>query len=65
LPRQAHSFDDIEIAALNEPSITTISVNRSGIGRTAMELLRSYIDNPNRPSKTICLENQLVIREST
>ena len=58
-------YDDIDIAILAEPAITTISVNRNGIGRAAMELLRSYIDNPNRPSKTICLENQLVIREST
>lgn len=58
-------YDDIEIAGLFEPSITTISVNRNEIGRSAMKLLRTYISEPNRPSKTVCIDNRLIIREST
>ena len=58
-------YDDIQSAALSEPPITTILVNRSGIGKAAMRLLKTYIDDPDRPSETVSLENQLIVRQST
>lgn len=58
-------YDDVESAYLSEPPITTISVNRAGIGRTAINLLKSYIDCPNLPRKAIYMENELIVREST
>ena len=58
-------YDDVEAASLSEPPITTIAVDRIGIGQAAVKLLKTYIDNPNLPSKTICLENKLIVRGST
>lgn len=58
-------YDDVEAAYLSEPPITTIAVDRGGIGRAAVNLLKTYIDNPNLPRKTVCLQNKLIVREST
>lgn len=58
-------YDDIEAAATNDPPLTTIWVDRDGIGREAMKLLKAFIDDPGRPSQTICLDNELVARQST
>lgn len=58
-------YDDIEAAATNDPALTTICVNRDAIGRSAMKLLKKFIDDPTRPSETICLQNTLVVRQST
>lgn len=58
-------YDDIEASFLSEPPITTISVDRAAIGRTAMTLLKEYIDGPTLPSKAVYIENQLIVRRST
>lgn len=58
-------YDNVEAAYLADPPITTIAVDRIGIGHEAVKLLKTYIDNPNLPSKTVCLKNQLVVRGST
>lgn len=58
-------YDDVESAYLSEPPITTISVDRAGIGHAAVDLLKSYIDQPNQPRKAIYMSNKLIVREST
>lgn len=58
-------YDNVEAAYLADPPITTVAVDRIGIGHEAVKLLKTYIDNPSLPSKTVCLSNQLVIRGST
>lgn len=58
-------YDDIDSAATNTPALTTIRVDRSGIGRGAMLLLQKFIDDNERPSEEVCFDNELIIREST
>lgn len=58
-------YDDIEAAAVCDPALTTVAVDRNAIGREAIRLLTRFIADPARPSETICLKNQLVVREST
>ena len=42
-------FDDITIAPLTTPPITTIHVDRLALGRIAVQLLLGRIHNPDRP----------------
>lgn len=58
-------YDDIESASYMEPSITTISVARHEIGKAAVRLLQKYIDDSEASSETVCIENKLIVREST
>jgi len=58
-------YDDIDAATVCEPAITTIAVNREGMGTAAVELLHSYIADPSQPSRTVCVGNKLVVRQST
>ena len=58
-------YDDIEPAAMSDPALTTVSVDRRGIGRLAVQALMEQIAQPDRPSRLITVENRLIIREST
>ena len=57
-------YDDIPDAAAFRPALTTVRVDMAGIGRSAMELLRTYITDPSLPSRTVVLKNKLIVRES-
>jgi DNA-binding LacI/PurR family transcriptional regulator len=35
------------------------------MGKAAVRLLQKYIDDPDAPSETVCVENKLIVREST
>ena len=58
-------YDDEDLAAYNVPPLTTIHSDPYRLGAEAMDLLCRYIDDPDLPSTRICLENELVIRESS
>lgn len=58
-------FDNIEIASVTTPSITTVDQPRIRLGLMACELLVEKIANPSLPSKGILLETELIVREST
>lgn len=58
-------FDNIDISMMTTPSITTVSQPCFQIGYTACDMLIDMISNPSSSAKTILLNTELVIREST
>ncbi|MCW5952024.1 MAG: LacI family DNA-binding transcriptional regulator [Propionibacteriaceae bacterium] len=60
--------DDISIARLVDPALTTIRVSRTTLSSRAVDLLVSSLDEPSTPSHhqgEFCLPVELVIRDST
>lgn len=57
-------FDDIQLASLMTPPLTTIHQPCAEIGAAAFETLFGRIDNPSAPAREIYLPAPLVIRES-
>lgn len=58
-------FDDIEIALMGEPSLTTIRQPRYKLGSTACSILLQWIKTGNVPSQHVWIEADLIVREST
>ncbi len=58
-------FDDIALASLMRPAISTVSVNPPGIGRAAAERLLKKIQGEEQVSHRIFLGNSLTLRETT
>lgn len=58
------SFDDFEWADLFHPRLTTMAQPVSDIGREAVRLLLSRIENPSLPPRTVRLEATFMHRES-
>ncbi len=58
-------FDDIYIASLLTPALTTVHQPSYEIGYKAVELLINKLENKNNVSKSIVIEPQLIVREST
>ncbi len=58
-------FDDIEIALMSEPSLTTIRQPRFKLGSTACSILLQWIHTGSVPSQHFWVEADLVVREST
>jgi DNA-binding LacI/PurR family transcriptional regulator len=58
-------FDDIALAALSDPALTTVSLSRQTLGRRALEALVATIGHPNRVGVEIPIETSLVVRAST
>jgi LacI family transcriptional regulator len=56
--------DDIPLAALISPSLTTLHVDLSTIGEQAMFALLHLINSPSEPPQKIVVEPELVIRQS-
>jgi DNA-binding LacI/PurR family transcriptional regulator len=56
--------DDIDFAAYTDPPLTTVRVSGYEIGRLAVEVLLSKIENNKGPVHRHCLETHLVIRKS-
>lgn len=59
------SYDDIQMAKYMVPRLTTVSKNVNMIGREAIRLLLSRIQEPDRPYQRASFTAQLIIREST
>lgn len=57
-------FDNIQLAALVTPSLTTVHVDKYELGRRAVTLLMDMLDNPETEFPPIYLDVELVIRES-
>ena len=58
-------FDDIDIAAISHPSITTVRQPTYDIGYQASEILIDQIENASQDVKHLILDTELIIREST
>ncbi len=65
VPRQVSlvGFDDIELAQLVSPSLTTVHQPKLRLGQVAMEMLHAVLED--RPVEDIVLPTELTIREST
>lgn len=58
-------FDDTVWARLVQPPITLIAQPMEDIGRTAVELLLQRLADPERPSRQVMLQGQLLVRGSS
>jgi len=57
--------DDTEFAAMYNPSLTSVSLFAARRGEIAADLLLQRFEEPNRATRTIEVEPQLVVRYST
>lgn len=57
-------YDDIRLAALVTPPLTTCRVRREQLGQLAIRLLLDRINNPAENHKKIVVQPELVIRAS-
>ena len=58
-------FDDIQIAAMMQPSLTTIRQDKGGLGATAAEALLRMIEQTDAPPPVTTLPVELVVRDSS
>ncbi len=58
-------FDDVEVASLIRPRLTTLRQDTVGLGAAAARLLLKLIDDPEHPPAPLMLPVQLVVRETT
>jgi DNA-binding LacI/PurR family transcriptional regulator len=58
-------FDDIELAHLVKPKLTTIANPKYELGQTAAQQLISRIQDPTQPNSHIVLNTRLVLRDSS
>jgi LacI family transcriptional regulator, galactose operon repressor len=59
------SYDDIHTAKYIVPRLTTVSKDITFLGRAAVKLLLTRIQEPDRPYQTVLGPARLIIREST
>jgi LacI family transcriptional regulator len=57
-------FDDIELASVWRPGLTTVAVRPREIGREAGRILQERIAGSRRPAERVQLAPRLVVRES-
>jgi LacI family transcriptional regulator len=58
-------FDDIQIAGLLRPSLTTVRQDKEGLGAVAAEALLRLIADPEAEAPVITLPVELIVRESS
>jgi LacI family transcriptional regulator len=58
-------FDDIQLASLLDPSLTTIRQDRVGLGRATARALIEQIENPEATPAALTLPVELVVRRSS
>jgi LacI family transcriptional regulator len=58
-------FDDIQLAGLLNPSLTTIRQDKPGLGLAAARALVEQIENPEIKPPALTLPIELVVRESS
>ena len=58
-------FDDVRLAAMVSPALTTIRVNKYFLGQQAMTRLLEMLDQPDEGFSPIHVDVELVVREST
>ncbi len=57
-------FDDVSMATLTFPPLTTVNVDRIAFGRLAVELLMSRVQSPGRPAVRCTMAVNMVERAS-
>lgn len=57
-------FDNIADAAVSQPALSTVHVNKEALGRRAVAALLRRIDHPDEPQEQILLAGDLVLRDS-
>jgi LacI family transcriptional regulator len=57
-------FDNIQLAALLDPALTTIHQDKVGLGRAAARALLEQIENPDMTPAALTLPVELIIRAS-
>lgn len=58
-------FDDIPMAAVAYPGLTTVRQPLEDIGRIAAEILLRAINNPEQPPEVVVVPTELIIRGTT
>lgn len=58
-------FDDIELAQITSPSLTTIRQPRYSIGYTAFNMVLQQISDPYNPPKSMIVNTEFIVRDST
>lgn len=58
-------IDDIEMAAMLHPALTTVDVPKKELGRRAVELLLQTMRDPTAVAQHVTLSTRLIVREST
>lgn len=58
-------FDDIHIAEVTIPPLTTIQMSRYELARSAFVALRAHVDGSETPKREYSIPTNLVVREST
>lgn len=58
-------FDDIYLASISAPPLTTVNLPRDRVGRLAFEALRNILRTKKRKGSEYIVETELVIRKST
>jgi LacI family transcriptional regulator len=58
-------FDDIQLAELTQPALTTIRQDKAGLGAAAGDALLRMLERPDAPPPVTTLPVELVVREST
>ncbi len=57
-------FDDIDLARLTIPALTTMQVDKLSLGRTAVQTLINRVQLPDSPRVTVALRTRLIERQS-
>lgn len=57
-------FDDLDIAQMIHPQLTTVRINRSAMSQAAMERLIARIEGDDKPPISIHVGAKLIVRES-
>lgn len=57
-------FDDIDMAGVVRPALTTVHVHRELLGEMGTWMLLERLEHPSRPPMTLALETDFVERES-
>jgi LacI family transcriptional regulator len=58
-------FDDIQLAAVMQPALTTIRQDKTGLGATAAESLLRMIEETDAAPPVAVLPVELVVRDSS
>ena len=57
-------FDDIQVAALSSPALTTIRLDKHKIGEVAVQQMFEMINSPQKAVEAVQLAVELVVRQS-
>lgn len=58
-------FDNVAEATAFSPEITSFSIDKEFLGRETLRTLVHRIENPDIPSRIICVNTTMILREST